>query len=132
MFDDLIAAFGLTVVLCMAPSLLIALAFPPILLRITRPKAPAPAKNAKPQKNTPAKPQEAPKRGFWGTLTALAQFYLLSLILLIMGSILFWWGYLSVSGSQEVIDFAAETFPVEREVIEEAVEVQELAPPSQD
>lgn len=113
MFGDLTAAFALTVFLCLAPSLLVSLGVAPIILRFSRPKA-------KPN----AKPGDVPKRGFLGNLTALAMFYFMSLIVLVMASIIFWWGFIALSGREAAIDFAAQSLPieVEQELLDSVIE----------
>lgn len=113
MFGDLTAAFGFTVVLCLAPSLLIALAFPPLLMYLTRPKTQP--------KNPKEKPQPQKRNVITATL-AFAQFYFVSLIVLVMASIVFWWGFIAFSGGGAAAEFAAETFPDQQEQIEEVIE----------
>ncbi|MEO0560945.1 MAG: hypothetical protein AAF125_02455 [Chloroflexota bacterium] len=113
MFGDITAAFGFTVLLCMAPSLLIALIFPPILMYLTRPTA------------QPTQPGEQPtrkKRNFLMAGIAYAQFYFISLVIIIGASILFWWGFITFNGETAAVEFAAQQFPVDEAQLEEAVE----------
>lgn len=127
MFGDLTAAFGLTVLFCLAPSLIVSLAVAPLLLRVFKPK-PTPNTNTQSKgKNAPA-----PKRGFLGTVAALAQWYFISLVVIITASIVFWWGFIAFSGGEATVDFA-ETLPVEveRETIETLVEPADMLPTEQ-
>ncbi len=103
MFGDLTAAFGFTVVLCLAPSLLVALAFPPMLLFVTRPK-------------------DGNKRNIIASTVAFAQFYFVSLVVLVMASIVFWWAFIAFSGGDAAAGFAVETFPEQEAQIEDVVE----------
>jgi len=106
MFGNLVAAFGLTV-LCLAPILLVALIFPPVLMRLNRPRS---------------KDGEKAERGVVGAALAFARFYLLSLVVLVMATVVFWWAFLLLTGAENVIDFAAQSLPIEREAVEEAIE----------
>jgi multidrug efflux pump subunit AcrB len=122
MLGDLTSAFGFTVILCLAPSLLIALIFPPILMRMTRPTT------------KPTKPGEKPKprrRNFIMAAIAYGQFYFVSLIVIVGLCILFWWGFIAFNGEQAAADFAAQSFPVEEEALEDIIEPQ-LTPESSD
>jgi multidrug efflux pump subunit AcrB len=112
MFGDLTSAFGFTVVLCLAPSLLIALIFPPILMRLTRPT------------NPPARPGDKPepkRRNFLAAGFAFAQFYFVSLVVLVMASILFWWAFIATSGTEAAAEFAAQSFAADEAALEEIV-----------
>lgn len=111
MFGDLTAAFGFTVLLCMTPSLLVSLGVAFVLIRVIRPK---------PKPN--AKPNEKPKRNLLAASIAYAQFYVLSMIVLVMASVLFWWGFIALSGGQAAADFAAQTFAVEETELDPIVE----------
>jgi len=116
MFGDLTSAFGFTVVLCLAPSLLLALVFPPVLLRLTRPKT------------TPTTPGEKPKpkrRNFLAAGLAFAQFYFISLVVLVMASIIFWWVFILTSGTEAAAEFAAQSLSADEQTIEEIVVPEE-------
>ena len=116
MFGSVISAFGFTVVLCMAPSLVIALVVPFILMRFARPPKDNPT--------TPENEAKQPSRGrrIVGRIVTYAQFYFLALIVLVTGSIIFWWALLTFTGTENTVDFAAQSFPVEEAVLEDIVE----------
>jgi multidrug efflux pump subunit AcrB len=121
MFGDITAAFGFTVVLCLAPSLLVALAFPPVLMFLTRPKT---------QPTDPKQKAEPKKRNFITASIAFAQFYFVSLIVLVMASIVFWWAFIAFSGGGAAAEFAVETFPDQEAQIEEVIETTLTETPS--
>lgn len=122
MLGDLTAAFGLTV-LCLAPIMLVSLVFPPILMRFTRPQKDQPtAKKRRPANKSPQQ-QDDDKRGPVGAVVAFARFYLISLVVLVTLTVVFWWGFLLIAPTDAVTDFASQSVPaVEREQVEEAVE----------
>ncbi len=113
MFGDLTAAFGFTVVMCLAPSLLMALVVAPVLMWVTRPNRQPTTDNQPPDR----KPPSIITAGI-----AFAQFYFVSLVILVMGAIVFWWGFIAFSGEQAATDFAVQSFPVQEEQLEQIVE----------
>lgn len=108
MFGELTAAFGLTV-LCLMPLMIVTLVIPPFLMRFTRPK--------------PADGGSPPKRNPVTAAMVYARLYFMALIVMVMLTIAFWWGFLLLTDdTNAVIDFASQSLPVEREQIENAVE----------
>ena len=106
MFANLTSAFGFTV-LCLPLVLLVGLIFPFILMRFTRSKE---GKNRNPV-----------------TVALLyARLYVVSLVVMVMVTIAFWWAFLTLSTPQDVADFASQSIPLVNETaVEEAIEPAE-------
>ncbi|MEL6149565.1 MAG: hypothetical protein AAFR56_08055 [Chloroflexota bacterium] len=109
MFGILTSAFGLTVLLCLPGVLLVSLGIPPVLLHLTRP----------PDKDNPRKKG---RRNPVASMLAFTRFYFISLVVITMTTIAFWSVLLLVNGTDNVINFASQSLPVDEQTIEEAVE----------
>lgn len=109
MFGDLTAAFGLTI-LCLAPIMLVSLGLTPLLMAITRSRSHRGNGKAKPRFN------------FIRSSLNYIRFYFVSLVVLVMLTIAFWWALIAFTGRDGALDFAAQNLPVERDVVEELIE----------
>lgn len=119
MFGDLTAAFGFTV-LCLIPIMLVSLVVTPILLRFTRPLVASKTKGEPPRRQA---------RNMVQTGIDYVRFYFVSMIILVAITIIFWWGFILLTGTDSAVDFAAQNLPIEREVIEEFVEPELMITP---
>lgn len=116
MFGYLTTAFGLTVYCCLAPIMLISLVISPVLMRVTKPKV-----EVKSGRKTQT---ETKDRNLISATIAFTRFFFVSMIVMATLSIAGWYGFLLVTGTENVLDFAAQNapIPVERETLEDIIE----------
>lgn len=111
MYDYLVAAFGLTVVLCLAPIMLVSLVVAAVFLRRTRPTKTT-GRNRKP---------EPVNRNIVQATVAFTRFFVVSMVALATVTIVVWTLILAVFGAENTLDFAAQSVPSQAEQLEEAV-----------
>ncbi|MFZ4814659.1 MAG: hypothetical protein ACOYL5_08995 [Phototrophicaceae bacterium] len=122
MFNDLTSAFALTVVICLAPILLAGIVITPIILYVTSRRKPKPSATTTGKPNTPDKPKQGNIVGNTvGRIFNFTRIYFATLIVLAVLAMAFWWVFLLSTSDEQAVDFAAQSFQVEEETVEQII-----------